>query len=228
MSNFNQNDSRQGANAAEQFEQSLGESEQGYMGASPKKPINRNLVVLLLIVAVGSSLIYLMYLRSRFDADRQTPEQIQASQAVSSFMKDGVVNLAQMQEQLARTERQVAQFHQDNSDGQVAAADLKINPFSFGVPKASAAPAASASQSPQFTADPADPVRLAISKTKIQMIVYSATNSSVAINNCLYKTGDRIIIDTIAFSVKSIAASKVVLSHPVGEFVLESPGSTGM
>ena len=226
MSNYNQNDTRQGATAAEQFEQSLSDSEQGYMGASPKKPINRNLVVLLLIVAVGSSLIYLMYLRSRFDADRQTPEQAQASQAVSSFMKEGAVNLAQMQEQLAKTERQVALFQQDNSDGQVAADDLKINPFSFKVP---VAPKITDTGGGGITvAETADPVRLAISKTKIQMIVYSATKSSVAINNSLYKTGDRIVIDTIAFTVKSIGASKVVLSHPVGEFVLESPGSTGM
>ena len=227
MSNYNENDNRSASSAAEQFEQSTGDGEQGYTIAAPRKPINRNLVVLLLIVAVGTSLVYLMYLRSRFDADRQTPEQIQASEAVTSFMKEGVGSITQMQEQLSRTERQVATFQQDNSDGQIAAEDLKINPFSFGDPKTAVA-AVTVGQPKADGPDPADAVRLAVSKTKIQMILYSASNSSVTINNWVYKTGDRIVIDTIAFKVKSISASKVVLSHPMSDFVIETPGSAGM
>ena len=222
MSNYNQNDNRSGSSAADQFEQSLGASGQGYTDAPAKRPINRNLVVLLLIAAVGASLIYLMYLRSRFDADRQTPDQVLKTQAVSSFMSEKG-NIDTMQEQLARTERQVSLFQQDNSEVQVAVADLKINPFTFGEPKV---PHISETRDQEL--DPAESARLAIGKTKVQMIMYSSRNSSVTINNFLYKTGDQVLIDNIPFTVKSISANKVVLSNPMGDFALETAGAAGM
>lgn len=225
MSNYNSNDNRADSNGSDHFDPAVTEAEQEFAYLEEKKPINRNMVVLLLIAVVGASMIYLMYLRGRFNADQQTPEQLQAAEAVNTFIKEGAGSIKQMEEQLARTERQVAVFQQDSS-GQIALTDLKTNPFGFiaSTPKTSVqAPAQIITP-----ADPTDAVRLAVSKTKIQMILYSANNSSVTINNWVYKAGDRIVLDNIPFTVKSISAKDVVLSNQAGEFVLTAPGSQGL
>ena len=55
-----------------------GDGDGEFVYTETSKPINRNAVVLLLIALVGASMVYLMYLRGRFNADQQTSSDAEA------------------------------------------------------------------------------------------------------------------------------------------------------
>lgn len=225
MTNHNLNDERADQNASEQAN---ADAEEAYGLPETKKSVNRNFVVLLLIAVVGASMIYLMHMRGQFNANQQNAAQAKSDEAVNQFMKDSEGSIDKLEQDLARTEKQVALFQQDTTAGQIDPGDLKLNPFSFGTP-AAAKSTEQAVQAPVASAmDPSDPVRNAASKAKIQMILYSTTNSSVTINNWVFRTGDRIELDAIPFTIKSIGAKSIVLSHPLGDFVVDAPGTQGM
>lgn len=211
MTNYGQNNDNQDS-------LSPGGESDDFVMVEEKKPMNTSVVALILIAAVGGALVYFMYLRGRFNADTQTPQQKQMTEAVSDFMANSDSSINQMDQELAKTEKAVAAFQQSNDAGQVPLNQLRLNPFEIEQPRSAAGTVAPL---PRNTApDPADVVRNAAGKVKVQMILYSTAGSSANIGNRLVKTGDRVEIDQVQFTVKTITQTSVVLSHPTGDFTV--------
>jgi hypothetical protein len=181
-----------------------------------RKPVNRNLVVLVLIAAVGASLIYLMYLRGRFNADLQTPEQRQSSEAVQSFMAGATRSIDDLEAQLAATERAVKSFMQSSGEGQIPVEGLKVNPFDFEQSKQPVVRTGSSAR----VIDPAELARAAVGKMRLGMIMVGS-NSSATINRQMYRVGDGLEVDGEAFVVKTIERGRVILTHATGDYTLE-------
>lgn len=186
-----------------------------FIAIDEKKPMNRSIVALILIAAVGGAMVYFMYLRGRFNADTQTPQQKEMAQSVSEFMDSSDSSIRQMELQLAQTEKAVAAFQQSNATGQVPLEKLRTNPFGTDMPQAAANQVAAPA-----VVNTGDPVQSALSKIKVQMILYSGPSSSANIGNRLVKVGDRVNVDQVQFTVKTITQTSVILSHPTGNYTL--------
>ncbi len=215
MSNFSQPDKPQ--QGTDQYPG----GDQEFTYAEQRRPINRNLVVLLLIAVVGAALIYLMYVRGRFNADSQTPELALANQQVAELMKDAPQSIQQMEKDLEKTRATVESFSKSNSTGQIPVDNLKINPFAIAEQ-----PKGQPTETKAVTAAPLLPdmrgdTRRAAEKAKVQMILYSPSGSTVQINNWVYKEGERITVEGVSFTVKTITRDMVVISNPDGDFTLE-------
>lgn len=220
MTNFNTQDDQQSAG---QFKDFAGGAEQEFTYTEARKPINRNMIVLILIAAVGGSMIFLMYLRGRFNADAQTQEQIEVSKQVTDFMANAPQSIKTMEAQLDKTEKTVAALQTSHAVGQVPASELKLNPFAFGEKQ----PAAPKSAMPSV--DPMEDVNRALTKVKVEMIVYSGPTSSVQINNWVYKIGDKVTVDSVNFTVKSISRTGVTLRHALGqEYTVTTASAKGL
>ena len=197
-----------------------------FVFADDKKPVNRNFIVLLLIAAVGAGLIYVMYVRGRNQGSLVDAETQAANEKAKVFLESGADDLKELDKTLVEIDKQVNLFTNSNGSGQVKTEDLKVNPFSFE-DKKPAAVAAKSLPIIQKGPDPGDIVRTALSKARVQTILYSPPRSTCVINKQMCSTGDRVTIDSVTFVVKTIAADHVVLSHPVADFTLTA-GRSGL
>lgn len=212
MTNYGQNTENQ-----DSLNTGSGGENEEFVIVEQKKPMNRSVVALILIAAVGGALVYFMYLRGRFNADTQTPQQKQTAAAVSDFMASSDSSIANMEKQLKTTEETVAAFQQNNSAGQVPLDGLRLNPFELDGQRA-ATP--SNLGETVTTADPQAVVKNALSKVQIQMILYSGASSTASIGDRVYKVGDRLDVGSVQFTVKSIKETSVVLTHPTGDYTV--------
>lgn len=222
MSNQRDNQPPQQQSADQMNEEFSDNAEQEFVYTEEAKPFNRNLLVLLLIAAVGGSLVYLMYLRGRFTAGDETIALMKDQDTVNTFIKSANQDMQKLEDQLAKTKSTVESLQADPGKGQVL--DLKGNPF--GEPKAPKAAPAQGSPIPR--SDPADEVNGALQKVKVEMIVVAGSSSSVQINNWVYKVGDTITVDAVTFAVKAISRDGVVLKHPLGDFKVGTASSKGL
>lgn len=191
-----------------------GQSSSGeeFVFAEEKRPINRNMVVLLLIAFVGAGMIYLMYLRGKGADGQDDPSVQEKNQKIAEFIQKGNEDLKVLDATITKMEKDVAVMTADNGAGQVPTHDLKTNPFLFGKQP---------SELPAPGAPPEDPKVLAAkvaAKVKIQMITWSSGGSSCILNNKLCSEGDQITIDQVTFAVKRIAQDSVTLANNLGEF----------
>lgn len=208
--NQDNNTGNQGPSRGEGF--STGGDE--FVFTEEKKPINRNMVVLLLIAVVGAAMIYMMYLRGKSQGGADDPTTAQKSQQVAEFMQKGEEDLKALDLSLQTMQTNVDVFTADNGAGQVPTDRLKVNPFQFEKQtSATALPTAVA-----MSDDPKVVAAKAAAKVKVQMITFSAQGSSCILNNKLCSEGDQIAIEQVPFTVKQIAKDYVVLQNTIGEF----------
>jgi hypothetical protein len=180
-----------------------------------KRPLNRNLVVLVLIAALGGSLIFLMYRSGGFSKEIK-PEQ--GAKAVEDFLAGGGRSMTDMERLIRETEAAFAGFRDNPTDGQIPVEELKLNPFEFE------AQSTSTVTGPRVRPpDPEQVARDAFAKLRLGMIIVGS-NSSVAINSRMYRIGERLEVDGVSFTVKSIEQGRVVLESATGEYVLERSG----
>ena len=210
--NQDNNSSNQGTNLGEGF--STGGDE--FVFTEEKKPINRNMVVLLLIAVVGAALIYMMYLRGKGQGGADDPTTAQRSQQVAEFMKKSEEDLKTLDQNLQTMQTNVDVFTADNGAGQVKTKDLKTNPFQFEK-QTSAMPLPGVGAIPE---DPKAAAAKAAAKVEIQMITFAAQGSNCILNNKLCSEGDQITVEQVPFTVKQIAKDYVMLQNKFGEFKL--------
>lgn len=198
-----------------------GSAGEEFVFAEEKRPINRNMVVLLLIACVGAGMIYLMYVRGGGPASQDDPSIQEKSEEIAKFMKEGTEDLRKLDERLKIMEGDVGKMTADNGAGQVPTEAVTKNPFQF------ASQQSLPSELPAPGAPLEDPKVLAAkvaAKVKIQMITYSSRGSSCIVNNKLCSEGDQIAVDQITFVVKRIAQDYVMLANNLGEFKISLQG----
>lgn len=215
---LNKQDERGENQGSEHFLPSAGD-DQDFAFAEEKKPINRNMIVLVLIVVLGGGLVYFMYLRSSVEVE-QTPASIEAGKQIDGFIQNGKANMDQLQKMLLNTQKVVEVFKQDSAEGQVPTEKLKTNPFQFEQSRTNAGTPVQ-----QITADPAEQARLAAAKAQLQTILYSPNGSTCIINGRICSEGQKVTIDSVPFVVKEIGSDHVVLTNkllrPAGEYTVE-------
>ena len=193
-----------------------------FVFAEDKKSINRNAVVLLLIVLVGAGMIYLMYQRGKGAAGAEDASAQEQSKKVAEFVQKGAEDLKALDATLQKMEKNVEVMTADNGAGQVPTNNLKTNPFLFEK---------KVSDLPAPGAPPEDPRVLSAkvaAKVQIQMITYAARGSTCILNNKLCSEGDQITIDQVTFNVKQIAQEYVILQNNLGEFKIGMRGGGGL
>lgn len=193
-------------------------SEQEFSFVEEKKPINRNAIVLLAIALVGGALVYYMYQRGT----TAVPVNNEAVASAEKTLNEIQDPLKKIEADLSRTSDMVASFQDKSSEGQVPLERLKTNPFSLTV--ASSAD----TKVTELTSDPAEAVRLAVAKVKVQTILYSSTNSTCFVNNRIYAEGQTINIDGIPLKIRAIQPDHIVLHHPLGRFDVALAGKTDL
>lgn len=186
-----------------------------------KRPVNRNMMVLLLIAVVGGGLVYLMYLRTRGGIDLDSEATKVKSQQVAEFMKKGEQDLKELDAVLQKMQTQVGVMESSPTASQVKTEDLRTNPFQVEKD----APPAEIARVPDNT--PVDETRMAVmvlAKAEVQMITFSARGSTCIVNNKLCSEGDHITISGMQFTVKQIATDFIVLQNGAGEFKVTMKG----
>lgn len=198
--------------------------EQDFSFTEEKKPMNRNAVVLLLIIALGGGLVYFMYMRSNVEVT-QDASTAEASQKIDTFITEGKQNMIKVEAMLQNTQKVVEVFNQKGSEGQIPTSSLKTNPFAFeeksaGQPKG-AAPAA--------PLDPSELARAALAKAQLQTILYSQTGtSSCIISNRVCSEGQKVKIGEVDFQVETITPTSVTLKNASGSYPLELKGNNAL
>ena len=189
-----------------------------------KKPINRSLVLLLVLAVFGAAMIYFMVVRGGSRPGISDPKAIKANETVANFIMGGGATLKTLEEQVKSTDKIVAVFKNEPGKGQVAVEQLKGNPFTF-------APEADNIKDPPSGTTPKEPLIRFIdplaatvaarAKLQIQSIIYSERGSTCVINSRLYQQNQRVVIDGIAFTVEQIGANFVIFKSPLSHFKLE-------
>src|SRR5437868_5287765 len=94
--------------------------------SSEKKPLNRNTLMLMIILVIGGAGTYFMYLRTGpSSAKAADPAAITAEVAINDFMKGGRGNITLLRRLLDGTARVVEQFKDYTNVSQVPLGELK-------------------------------------------------------------------------------------------------------
>ena len=216
-------ESPQGFDASAQSPDGSGSDE--FMFEDEKKPINRNLVALLLIVLVGGGGLYVMYNRGGLGS--QTPAATSGDPAAMDWLGGASKELGEMRRNLDETRRMVRVFERIGKRPQVAVSELKSNPFavmqSAGpqiVETGAAGPDAEKLRKQQQ-------IQLAMEDMKglhVQSVMAAGTNSSCVINKTVLRVGQQIVSGKTQFTIDKVEASRtgssVVLSAYGQQFTM--------
>ena len=206
----------QGFDASTQSPQGGGGEEFQFEDA--KKPINRNLIALLLIVLVGGGGLYVMY--SRGGLGSQTTEATLGDPEAMLWLNGAPKALGEMRRSLDETRRVVRVFERIGNRPQVAVADLKGNPFArvqaqevaVADPKTPGGPdLEQLRKQQQITLAMAD-----LKGLQLTSVMAAGEKSSCVINKTVLKVGQQIVSGKTEFTVERVEASRtgsrVVLS----------------
>jgi hypothetical protein len=213
-----QQDFNYGTEATEGFDapaQSSPGSGEEFLFEDEKKPINRNLIALVLIVVLGGGGLCVMY--SRGGLGSQTPAG-PAGDAEAMLWLDGAPKaLGEMRRNLDETRRMVRVFDRIGNRPQVAVSDLKGNPF-VRMPSLESQVAGAAA--PDLTRlRKEQQIQLATEDLKglhVQSVMAAAANSTCVINKTVLRVGQQIVSGKTEFTIERVEASRsgsrVVLS----------------
>jgi len=200
-------------------EQELMEGGDGeFVVATPPKPQNKTMTVLLGVVLAGACAIYLTYFRggpqSAAAATNQQSEMNSA--AISRFLEAGGENIKLMERMLSSTEKVVQQFRNYPSTTQVPLTDLKANPFRYAPPKG-ADPAADEALARQRRAEERAAVLKAVQELQLQSIMHGESRRACMINNTLYAEGQQVG----GFIIEKITPDSVIVKNGSYRFELK-------
>lgn len=210
--------------SADQLSAAAG-GEQDFAFAEERKPVNRNLVALLLIALIGGAAVYIMYTHTNMDT---TPSESvrMAQDKVNQFVENSSKNEAAIQILLANSTRIHLEMSQEATAGQVPLDKLAANPFGEPLP-----PTKGTNVVPQvLSEDPAIRSQQAVSTISLSTVVYARGNSScvlkVAGKDIQCRQGNEIKVGPVIFKVKSIKEDRVVLKSDGGEFLIFVKGAS--
>ena len=211
----------QGFDASAQSPDGSGGDE--FMFEDEKKPINRNLVALLLIVLVGGGGLYVMY--NRGGLGNQTPPATAGDQEARDWLGGASNALGEMRRNLDETRRMVRVFDRIGKRPQVAVSELKSNPFSV---MQSAGPQIVETGAAGPDVEKLRKQVLAMEDMKglhVQSVMAAADkeHSSCVINKTVLRVGQQIVSGKTEFTIERVEASRsgsrVVLSAYGQQFI---------
>jgi hypothetical protein len=185
--------------------------------STEKKPLNRSMLMLFAIIAIGGGGMYFMRQRtgpaSAIAADSAT---VTAEAAISDFMKGGRTNVTLLHKLLDTTAKVIEQFKDYTNVAQIPLADLKANPFHFGPIKKEVPEDLEA-----IAKKKREELRLVITKAaeklQVQSIVIRGPKKACLINNTLYELGEAVD----GFIVEKIEPKSVVVRKEDFRFELK-------
>jgi hypothetical protein len=195
-----------------------GESE--FVADESRKPLNRNALMLVVILAIGAGGTWFMYQRtagpSAASAATAEPSVAAAEAAVSDFMKGGHNNITLLRKLLDGTAKIIDQFRDYTNVMQIPLSDLKSNPFHFALAKAPA------EQDPEELAKKKrEEQRAAVLKAaqglQLQSVVIRGNRKACMVSNSMYQEGEAVN----GFLVEKISPNSVVVSRDGFRFELK-------
>jgi hypothetical protein len=192
-----------------------GQGDYSFVSTEEKKPVNRTMLVLLAVVALGGGGLYWMHARSgpSSAAAGNAAEAAAADKAISQFLDSGANNIQRMQRMLMDTEQIVEQFLNNPNVQQVPLSELQANPFRY----AQSAPNSRVAD--EVAAKKREEERLAALKAfqglQLQSILYGESRRACMINNTLVREGQQVE----GFAVEKISPNSVVVRS--GEYRFE-------
>lgn len=182
-----------------------------------KKPINRNLIALLLIVLVGGGGLYVMY--SRGSLGSQAAEATVGDPEALLWLHGAPKALGEMRRSLDETRRVVRVFERIGNRPQVAVADLKGNPFSkvlvadTTVTDVGKGGDADELRKQEEARRVRERITLAMEDMKglhLTSVMAVGANSTCVINKTVLKVGQHIVSGKTEFTVERVEASRTV------------------
>jgi hypothetical protein len=195
-------------------------SEGDFVSDESRKPLNRNAIMLVMILAIGAGGTWFMYQRtggpSAAKAAAADPAAAAAEAAVTDFMKGGRNNITLLRKLLDGTAKIIDQFRDYTNVMQVPLSDLKSNPFHFALAKAAA------EQDPEEIAKKKrEEQRAAVLKAaqglQLQSVVIRGNRKACMVSNSMYQEGEAVN----GFLVEKISPNSVVVSRDGFRFELK-------
>jgi hypothetical protein len=182
----------------------------------PRKPLNRNMMMLVVILTIGGAGTYFMYWKTGpASAKAADPVAVQAEAAITDFMKGGRNNITLLRKLLDGTAKVIDQFRDYTNVVQVPLSELKSNPFHFALAKQAAGEDAEEAARKKH-----EEMRAAVLKAaqglQLQSVVIRGTRKACMINNTLYQEGEAVD----GFLVEKISPNAVVVHKESFRFEL--------
>lgn len=181
-----------------------------------KKPLNRSMLMLMAILAIGGAGMYFMYWRTGpAKAKAADPAAVQAEVAINDFIKGGRSNVTLLRKLLDGTAKIIDQFRDYTNVVQVPLSELKANPFHFALGKAPAG-----EDLEEIAKKKREEQRAAVLKAaqglQLQSVVIRGSRKACMINNTLYQEGEAVD----GFLVEKINPNAVVVHKDAFRFEL--------
>jgi hypothetical protein len=191
--------------------------------AESRKPLNRNMIMLVMFLAIGAGGTWFMYQRTGGPAAARAaadPSTAAAEVAVADFMKGGRNNITLLRKLLDGTAKIIEQFRDYTNVMQIPLSDLKSNPFHFALAKAAA------EQDPaEIAKKKREEQRVEVLKAaqglQLQSVVIRGNRKACMVSNSMYQEGEAVN----GFLVEKISPNTVVVSRDSFRFELKM--STG-
>jgi hypothetical protein len=195
-------------------------SESDFIADESRKPLNRNMIMLVMFVAIGAGGTWFMYQRtggpSAASAAAADPAVATAEAAVTDFMKGGRNNITLLRKLLDGTAKIIDQFRDYTNVMQIPLSDLKSNPFHFALAKAAAEqdPAEIAKKKRE---EQRAEVLKAAQGLQLQSVVIRGNRKACMVSNSMYQEGEAVN----GFLVEKISPNSVVVSRDGFRFELK-------
>jgi hypothetical protein len=178
--------------------------------AAPKKPVNKNAILLFTIIILGGTGMYAMW-RHSGPSSAAAAAPVEDAQ-VGQFLSDGGRSVHQLVTLLDSTKRVVEQFNHFTDTPQVPLKELKYNPFRLAA--ATALPDTEESTRQKREAERQAALK-AVQALSLQSIVCSPSSRQCMINNTLYAEGQEVN----GFVIEKVTPTYVVVR--IGAFKFE-------
>ena len=178
--------------------------------AEPRKPVNKNAVLIFAIIVLGAAGMYFMWRQSGPSSAAAATHVEDAD--VGRFLGDGGRSVRQLVTLLDSTRRVVEQFDHFTDTPQVPLKELKYNPFRLAVP--TLLPDTEESARQKHDADRQAALK-AVQGLELQSILSGRTSRQCMINNTLYAEGDQVN----GFVIEKVTPTYVVVR--IGAFKFE-------